>query len=421
MKENYGECLRDRLQPAPRKISKQLKSVITRGRFRMTDGVAYLLAFGCMIAGFYLVSGMGNPSSVVRSLGLLLLVLGLGLPHWINRKWKQRVENQIKVLSLGKLHQGFIASAFDHSVGAYRPFSEILKEWDDLPAGVSRSQGMGASLVRWPVQIVMNHDPSTDKIIEPQKLDTKMNLKAWFADPKRTNIIHFLVPASGFTQDIIILDNEKCIAVDDQGLLTAGSLTNNKRKSNRELITSLRNALLVVVPTYTLTAYGVVTANSSSWISNPTPPIPAAFFTLLFTLTHGVIPVLFYRLFTGGSDSDNRNGRSPNPVNQIATGIVILHMILWYGVPIIGLAVFTDWYSLAWFPLHICFAGKHHRKWVYLEHGSTSMALCLFLVNFAGSDLFPTGIVVVILQSLLLTFLEWRVKPLWNENPKKTN
>jgi hypothetical protein len=41
------------------------------------------------------------------------------------------------------------------------------------------------------------------------------------------------------------------------------------------------------------------------------------------------------------------------------------------------------------------------------------MALALFLTVFSEHNLFPTGIIVVMLQAALLTLVEWKGKELW--------
>ena len=62
-------------------------------------------------------------------------------------------------------------------------------------------------------------------------------------------------------------------------------------------------------------------------------------------------------------------------------------------------------------------SGPGRRRWVFLEHGSTSMALLLFVVCFSGENIFPVGMIVVLLQSLLLTLVEWKGKGLWVKPP----
>ena len=45
------------------------------------------------------------------------------------------------------------------------------------------------------------------------------------------------------------------------------------------------------------------------------------------------------------------------------------------------------------------------------------MALLLFVVCFSGENIFPVGMIVVLLQSLLLTLVEWKGKGLWVKPP----
>ncbi|MDB4679193.1 hypothetical protein OAE79_02530 [Rhodopirellula sp.] len=185
----------------------------------------------------------------------------------------------------------------------------------------------------------------------------------------------------------------------------------------KTVIRSIMRSLLVVVPTYILAAVGLSFNQNVESIQagNETiPPLIGTLFCLLFTLTHGVIPVFFYSIFTGittGTDKDSSN--ELNPVAMCISGFVYLHMGLWYGAPIIGLATVTGWLNVAWVVLHILLAGKGNRRWAFLEHGSTSMALGLFIVCFSGANLVPLGLTVVVLQAFLLTLVEWKGKGLW--------
>ena len=179
---------------------------------------------------------------------------------------------------------------------------------------------------------------------------------------------------------------------------------------------SLLRSLLVVMPTYCLVAWA-----TTRGIDNPfeiesngenISIIGRVGIVLLFTLSHGVIPVFFYRLFLPNPAERKRLGGFSVFINLFVT----LHMGFWYGVPIIGLAVMTGGFTVVWDILHVLLAGKGNRRWVFLQHGSTTMALLLFVVCFSAGKLFPIGIIVVILQSLLLTLVEWKGRGLWINN-----
>ena len=171
----------------------------------------------------------------------------------------------------------------------------------------------------------------------------------------------------------------------------------------------------MVLPTYALAAWGVMSGSNAEFANtgNSIPPGVGCLVTLLFTLTHGVVPVFFYRIFFIGVDAARTGGQGLNQGLRIANLFTTLHMALWYGLPAILLAAMTSWYSLGWFVFHLIIAGKKRRRWTFIEHGSTSVALLLFLVMFSETNLFPLGIVVVISQSLLLTLAEWKGRRLW--------
>ena len=173
----------------------------------------------------------------------------------------------------------------------------------------------------------------------------------------------------------------------------------------------------MLVPTYNLAAYGALSAESSNLTmgGRTIPPIIGALAVTLFTHTHGVVPVFFYRFFFQGLDSGKAGQVKTNSPLNLVTVFVNLHMTLWYGFPILGLAAMTNWYSLIWVSSHLILAKKHHRRWTYLEHGLTCVALLLFMITFSGGDPFPIGIIVVFLQSLLLTIVEWKGRNHWIE------
>lgn len=189
-----------------------------------------------------------------------------------------------------------------------------------------------------------------------------------------------------------------------------------KDSSDTGFAGSLGQALLVVLPTYVLAALGVRYGASpffDAGAGEGLPPLLGALVVLLFTTTHGVFPVFFYAIFSRGIDVASGPHAKWNPGLWFVQGFTYLHMGGWFGIPILGLAAMTGWYSLVWLVIHIAFAGRGRRRWAFLEHGSTSMALLLFLVCFASESLFPMGILVVICQSLLLTLVEWKAKGLW--------
>ena len=170
--------------------------------------------------------------------------------------------------------------------------------------------------------------------------------------------------------------------------------------------------------TYALVALGL-TLNMNplfgAGLDGGIPSLVGTGVVLLFTLTHAVVPVFVYSIFFKFIDAakSRENNLGEQAEQWGFSGFIHLHMGFWYGVPILGLAMLTGWLNLAWVLLDVLRAGHGRRRWTFLQHGSTSMAMGLFLVCFSGKNLFPLGIVVVVLQSLLLTVLDWKGRDLW--------
>ena len=79
----------------------------------------------------------------------------------------------------------------------------------------------------------------------------------------------------------------------------------------------------------------------------------------------------------------------------------------------------TGWLTIPAAVIHIALARKGTRTWVFLQYGSTSMALLLFVMMFSGENLLPNGILVVIFQIFLLTIVDWNGRGLWVQEPEK--
>lgn len=204
------------------------------------------------------------------------------------------------------------------------------------------------------------------------------------------------------------------------GLLGAlfGGLAGTQQQSQESLLNSVLRALLVVVPTYVLAALGMrwqAGQPGGMPIDGPdVPAVVAVFVVLIFTLSHGVIPVFFYAIFRGAVVAvRSATGSRWNPISLFISGFIGLHMVLWYGFPLAGLGFVNGWYTPAWAAFGVITAKRGERQWAWLEHGSTAMSLMLFQFVMSDVSLFPWGLLVVVMQSLLLTFAEWKGKPLW--------
>ena len=146
----------------------------------------------------------------------------------------------------------------------------------------------------------------------------------------------------------------------------------------------------------------------------------------LFTLSHAVVPVFFYRIFFGaiGLMRSQFSQTTHRPLNLTVfiwafSGFVYLHMGLWFGIPTIALAFLTGWLTIPAAAVHMLFAPKGSKVWVFLEYGSTSFALLLFVVFYSGENLFPFGVFVVLFQILLLTIIDWKARGLWVRDPNE--
>ncbi|MCH2180435.1 MAG: hypothetical protein MK108_00380 [Mariniblastus sp.] len=139
----------------------------------------------------------------------------------------------------------------------------------------------------------------------------------------------------------------------------------------------------------------------------------------LFTLTHCVVPVFFYFVFVSAIYSMKKRtsaiGWSSATLVPFLmfTGFVYLHLGFWYGIPTLILAFSTEWLTIPVAIIHILLAKKGTRTWVFLEYGSTSFSLLLFLFMFSGEAFFPYGVLVMLFQILLLTIVDWKGRDLW--------
>ncbi len=184
-----------------------------------------------------------------------------------------------------------------------------------------------------------------------------------------------------------------------------------------DLTASLLRAAVPVVATYASVAIGLAWSDGGlgaefSHLISPLVGVPVV---LLFTCTHAVLPVFFYQRYLDTLQRVTPTGQGPSANLMVAAmrRFVGLHMAVWFGIPILALAFLTGWLSLAWAAGHLVLAKRGSRAWVFVEYGSTSMALVLFVVCFSGDNLFPWGLGVVVMQALLLTILDWKAREQW--------
>ena len=139
----------------------------------------------------------------------------------------------------------------------------------------------------------------------------------------------------------------------------------------------------------------------------------------LFTLTHCVVPVFFYFPFVSAIVAMKKQMKTVGWASAgllpflMFSGFVYLHMGFWYGGPALVLAFSTEWLTIPVAALHILLAKRGTRTWLFLEYGSTSFSLLLFLFIFSGEEFFPYGVLVMLFQILLLTIVDWKGRDLW--------
>lgn len=168
-------------------------------------------------------------------------------------------------------------------------------------------------------------------------------------------------------------------------------------------------SLLIVTATYTLAVvgmyYGLGGPEKLTLDVNTNPDRDASLgMILMFTASHAVIPVFFYAVFLW---SYREAPRRDVGAGGCTLRFIYLHMGLWFGVPIIGLAAKTGWLSLIWVVVHVALAQPGRRTFTFMEYGSTSVALFLFLSSYGKGTFFPEGLFIVIVQAAMLTIVDY--------------
>jgi hypothetical protein len=184
---------------------------------------------------------------------------------------------------------------------------------------------------------------------------------------------------------------------------------------------SLLQSLQVVLSTYGLTLIGILWRADETSGTAGLSPLIATGVVILFTVSHAVVPIFVYWLFFSNL-AHVRNHLRMSSEERVSykgflflfKGFLFLHMGIWYLSPILGLAYVTGSLAPAWMLLHVVFAKRPDRTWVFLQYGSTSVALLLFVLCLSITDFFPLGVAVVAFQTGLLTLANWKGKKLWD-------
>ena len=405
------------LSPAPRRISKEVDREIRKHVGGMANAAAILAAIVCFTVGVILFSGIWTSHTLSKPLGVVMLITGMAVVQ-LNEKRKSKKADDLKeFLSKGIYVIAKLETIYDKSKNGYRPSHEFIDELQIFYRGNSGRSILGQFASNWPARVK----------IDRKLIDIKLNLGDLIDKAKPTEDIRLLILGVGKNTRLLAIDQLHWLSIDQEGQFSTslpafeprelGKEVNTSESQSTSLAPSFFSSVLVVLPTYALAAWGVMSGSNAEFANtgDSIPPGVGCLVTLLFTLTHGVVPVFFYRIFFIGIDAARTGGQGLNRGLRIANLFTTLHMALWYGLPAILLASMTSWYSLGWFVFHLIIAGKKRRRWTFIEHGSTSVALLLFLLMFSETNLFPLGIMVVIFQSLLLTLAEWKGRTLWVE------
>ena len=416
-----------RLSSPPRKVPRLIWLRLMLSQLNGNSGFA--CGFGAMAIfvglGFALFSGpdMGWVDDeypwMPSALGGVLLLLGFCIWSGVAVILVSRGRQIAGVLTGGEPVQGRITQIMDRGSGEYQSYPNALEQMSNFRSKTGFGGGVLSmikhSLKNWPVKILV-----TDSHGQGRELDARMDVGPRLTEGVKDPEVVLMVDRHQGPTRCVALEQFSWLTVSDSGNLVYAVADEAVKHG---FGWALLRAVLVVVPTYCAAVCGLKLGLVQPFGGEDGFGVPAllgAFIVPVFTFTHGVVPVFFYRVFTGVLDSftqakktaaDNRLHSSP--VMAIFSGFTYLHMGIWYGVPMIFLAALTGWLSLPWGLLHVLLAGHGRRRWVFLEHGSTSMALLLFVVCFSGSNLFPVGVIVALFQALLLTLVEWKAKALW--------
>ena len=406
----------DQLSTPPRRVPVVVLLRLMIGR--LSFGIVWLLALGTIVlfAGCMMLSidqmtvnDKLTDVPVLLAPGLILLasliwLISLSVLYF-------RVRPTVTALSHGQLQTGRITRILDRSTGQYTSYESALEESAEFATSIYGSGVVGSIISRqmnnWPAKVMLKG--STDEI------DARLNLGSRIMQRGQDSKTQFLVANQQHGQAIVMTEQFPWLDVSETGQWVYGI---QQQAEEFGFGKSLARTFLLVLVTYALAALGLalnIKPLFDAGMHGGIPPIMGAVVVLLFTLSHAVVPVFFYSIFASVIDAAKKHSSAQaNPGGLlIASGFFYLHFGCWYGLPILGLASLTGWLSLSWVLVDVLRAGSGQRRWAFLQHGSTSIALVLFVIFFSGKNLFPVGILIVPLQALLLTVIEWKGKDLW--------
>ena len=406
----------DHLSTPPRRVPVVVLLRLMMGH--LSFGIVWLLALGTIVlfAGCMMLSI--DQMTVNDRLTDVPVLLAPGLILLASLVWLaalcvlySRIRPTVAAFSHGQLQTGRITRILDRSTGQYTSYESALEESAEFATSIYGSGVVGSIISRqmnnWPAKVMLKG--STDEI------DARLNLGSRIMQRGQDSKTQFLVANQQHGQAIVMTEQFPWLDVSATGEWVYGI---QQQAEEFGFGKSLARTFLLVLVTYALAALGLalnIKPLFNAGMNGGIPPIMGAIVVLLFTLTHAVVPVFFYSIFASVIDAAEK--RSLPKTEQAGllfiSGFFYLHFGCWFGLPILGLASLTGWLSLSWVLLDVLRAGSGQRRWTFLQHGSTSIALGLFVICFSGKNLFPVGILIVPLQALLLTVIEWKGKDLW--------
>ena len=400
----------DRLSPPPRDVPNEVRTRLWWAEVSGARGLA--MAIGMLLllgGGGVLVTGPAHVLiwSIPIALGLAVLVPAV-------RACLRRRERAAVLLSEGRPATATILSIWDRNRNGYLSYDKALDEWSRFSrqtGGAFTGPGLiGSFLARqlreWPCRVHLS-----DGGRPAAETETKLDIGSRLIEGVRDPVVRLLFHPSAPEHGVAVCERNPWLTISPDGRWIV-----DRENRPSELGHAFLRSFVPVAATYALAAIGLTWGNDNLF-ARASEQISAwlgAGMVLLFTVTHAIVPVFFYRPFFGVMKAIRNSPGSKGTAFLLGfSAFIHLHMGVWYGVPMVALAAMTGWLNLPWAATHVALARRGTRHWVFLEYGSTSLALLLFLVFFSGERLFPLGMLVVLFQSVLLTVMDWKGRELW--------
>ena len=141
----------------------------------------------------------------------------------------------------------------------------------------------------------------------------------------------------------------------------------------------------------------------------------------LVTTTHAIIPIFIIR-FVAFRNRNLNHSETAEDAQRVKKEIFLPSVFVsgvWFGVPICILINITGWFAVIPLVIHVAFARWGTKVWTFLEYGSTTFSLGLFMLFYTPENILPFGLMAVVFQIILLTFLDLWGRPLWVEEAEE--